>query len=113
MVLTFRSSTPETRTIVEQQGDGRQRVAVATKNPTATKLWNLIVQHPSGESWRGSFTGDTAHVTGALDEMLAKTRQDFLQDAARGDRPKSATPDHNRSVNDGNAQIKPIPGRYS
>lgn len=108
MALTFRSSTPEARTVIEQQADGRQRVAVATRNPAGTKLWSLVVQHPSGETWKGSYTGDTANVVGALDEMLARTRNEFLQDAARGDRPKSAPLDHSRSVlSDGYAPVLP------
>ena len=110
MVLTYRSTTPESRTIVEQQPDGRQRVAVATRNPAATKFWDLVVQHPSGESWKGTYTGNTANVVGALDEMLARTENSFRSDAARGDRPRPQAPDHNRSVNDGFAPVRPIIG---
>ncbi len=111
MVLTFRSTTPESRTIIEQQPDGRQRVAVAVRDTGATNRWELQVRHPSGEHWRGSFTGDNGEVNLALDEMLARTRQDFLQDAARGDQPRSAAPDYNRRITDGVAPVRSIPPR--
>src|SRR5262245_18953911 len=56
MVLTFRSTTPEARTIVEQQSDGRQRVAIATRNHTASNYWELVVAHPSGERFNARVT---------------------------------------------------------
>lgn len=110
MVLTFKSTTPETRTIIERQSDGRARVAVATRDTGSTNRWELRVQHPSGDTWRGSFVGDNGEVNLALDQMLARTRPDFLSDAGRGDRPKSAPLDLNRSVNHAVAPVRPIPG---
>jgi hypothetical protein len=110
MALTFRSTTPEQRMIVEQDDNGRQRVAVATRDYGSTRQWNLEVRHPSGERWAGSYTGDTANVVIALSEMLSRTENDFRGDKSRGDRPKSPAPDYNRRI-EGVAPIRPIPGR--
>lgn len=110
MTLTFRSSIPESRCIIEQEADGRRRVAVATRDLGATRQWNLRVSHPSGENWNGTFSGDTSEVYHALGNMLARTENEFKSDRARGDRPKSPPTDHNRSV-EGYSPIKPIPGR--
>jgi hypothetical protein len=114
MVLTFRSTTPESRTIVEREADGRQRVAYAKRNPAGTRLWDLVVEHPSGETWSGSFTG--TDVVGALNEMLNKSENAWRSDRARGDRPPSSMqPDRNRAVTDGDAvaPIRPLPGRQT
>jgi hypothetical protein len=111
MALTYRSTTPETITIVEQESDGRSRVAVATKNLNATKHWDLVVQNPSGETWPGSFTGDKAEVPLALAQMLARTENQFKSDRARGDRPAQPTYDHNRRVVESASPITRIPGR--
>jgi hypothetical protein len=58
MVLTYRSTTPESRTVIEQQPDGRKRVAVATRSAGSTQHWDLKVTHPSGEFYNGTFNGD-------------------------------------------------------
>jgi hypothetical protein len=110
MTLTFRSTIPETRTIIQQEADGRRRVAVATRDLGSTARWDLRVTHPSGENWNGTFNGDGAHVVIALGEMLNRTANDFAVDKARGDRPKPPAADHNRRV-EGFAPIRPIPGR--
>ena len=89
MSLVFRSSTPETSTVIEREADGRQRVAVATRDYGSTRQWNLLVEHPSGQTWNGTFSGPTSDVVAALDQMLAKTEHEFLVDKARGDRPRS------------------------
>jgi hypothetical protein len=112
MALTFRSTTPETRTVVEQEADGRQRVAVAIRDHGSTRHWNLQVRHPSGEHWSGTYTGDTNNVVTALNEMLARTENEFRTDKARGDRPRPTVPDFSRPV-EGYAPIRGIPGRQT
>src|SRR4051794_23549253 len=100
-MLTFRSSVPESKSIVEQQSDGRQRVALATKSHGSERSWELVVHHPSGRTWNGSFNGPTQDVIPALEAMLAKTENEYRNDKARSDRPWSDDRDQNRSVNDG------------
>ena len=101
MPITFRSSTPDSITIIQREGD-RQRVAVATKNPTATRFWNLHVEHPSGETWPGTYTGNANDVVVALGTMLAKTEHEWVSGRSRGDRPPTRTlPDRSVRVLDG------------
>ena len=110
MVLTFRSTTPETRSIVETDSHGRQRIAIATRDYGSNRQWDLQVRHPNGQTWNGSYTGDTANLVVALDEMLKRSENDFVSD--KSDRPRSSMqPDRNRSVNDGIAPVVPIPDR--
>jgi hypothetical protein len=111
MTLTFRSTAPETRVVIEREPDGRQRVARATRNPAATRHWDLRVEHPSGENWSGTFIGDTADVTLALAEMLRRSENEWKSDKSRGDRPRTEPYDHNRRVVDGVAPVQPIPKR--
>jgi hypothetical protein len=110
MSLVFRSTIPESKYVIEQENDGRRRVAVATRNLNSTRQWDLRVTHPSGQCWNGSYSGDTENVVSALQQMLGKTENEFKIDRARNDRPRSQPADHNRSV-EGYAPIKPIPGR--
>ena len=107
MALSFRSSTPESQTIVQQDPDGRTRVAVAVRNLGSTRHWDLRVEHPSGQSWNGSFTGEKNEVPLALADMLNRTQNEFVSDKARGDRPASQPYDHNRRVVDAVSPIIP------
>ncbi len=103
MVLTFRSSIPESFTLIGVDSDGRKRVCVASKNDDDFH-WQLALSHPSGQTWSGSFHGP--NVLDALTEMLASKDSEFKQDRARGDRPHEERFDPNRAVNDGSEPIK-------
>jgi hypothetical protein len=87
MTLTYRSTTPETRILIERQSDGRQRVARAVKNPDSDRQWLLSVEHPSGRAMSGTFTGQPAEVNIALSQMLARTENEWITDRDRSDRP--------------------------
>ena len=112
MALTFRSSQPETKVVIEREPDGRQRVARATKNDGSTRHWDLRVEHPNGQSWGATFNGDGAAVVVALGQMLAGTENQWKQSRAAGDRPPPSRMafDYNRRLSDdGAASISPIP----
>jgi hypothetical protein len=111
MALTFRSSTPESQTIVQQDADGRTRVAVAVRNLGSTRHWDLRVEHPSGQSWNGSFTGEKNEVPLALADLLNRTQNEFVSDKARGDRPASKPYDYNRRIEESVSPIIPVRGR--
>jgi hypothetical protein len=112
MVLVFRSTAVETRTIIQTDGDGRRRVAVATRNSGSAEGWDLCVTNPSGRTWPGTYNGDGLNVIIALTEMLARSENEFKSDKARGDRPApSQSFDHNRRVVDAVSPIIPVRGR--
>jgi hypothetical protein len=113
MVLTYKSSTPETRVVIEREPNGRQRVARATKDQSAARQWNLRVEHPNGRNWDGTFSGPSAEVTLALAQMLAQTEYEWVQDRERGDRPPSQAADRNVRVHDDGRFAEPtiIPRR--
>jgi hypothetical protein len=98
MVLTFRSSTPEERVIIERSKDGSQRVCRATQTDYNPKMWNLSLEHPSGTRWNGTFCGDGNTVQVALTQMLMDKENDYREEAARGHRPPPETRDRNVRV---------------
>jgi hypothetical protein len=111
MALTFRSSVPETQLLAQHDPDGRSRYAVATRNLGSTRHWDLRVQHPSGQSWNGTFNGEKNEVPLALADMLSRTENEFKSDKARHDRPASQPYDHNRRVVDAASPIIPVTRR--
>ena len=92
MTLTFKSSMPEQRVIIERAPDGRQRVCRATQSDFNSKMWNWRLEHPSGEFWQGTFHGDGASVNVALAQMLVDKERDYLNDKARGDKRREFKP---------------------
>ena len=107
MALTYRSSIPESFTIIGTDADGRQRVATATRH-SGDFNWRLNLRHPSGEFWEGSYRapgGSNAGVIDALGELMRQKDQAFKIDKARGDRPPPAPRDTSRSVD---ANVAPI-----
>lgn len=109
MVLTFKKP-PET-IVLERGRDEAKRVvrAVQGDNP---KRWDLTLQHPSGEAWKGTFYGDPNTVQVAMVQMMMDKETNFIEDAGRGHQPRGIQLDRNVPVNDGaEAAIRPIPGR--
>jgi hypothetical protein len=100
MVLTFKSSIPEQRVIIERDKTGRQRVCRATQSGFNARFWNLQLDHPSGETFRGTFHGDGNTVNLAMTQMLMEKEADYLTDKARGDRPRPPERDVNVVVNE-------------
>jgi hypothetical protein len=113
MVLTFLSSRPEIKVVIEREADGRQRVARATKTGS-TRHWDLGVEHPNGQSWDATFNGDGAAVVVALGQLLAGTENQWKTSRAAGDRPPPSRMvfDYNRRLpDDGASSISPITTR--
>jgi hypothetical protein len=102
MVLTFRSTISETFKLIGQDSDGSRRVAVATRIPGAQARWDLKLEHPSGRSWKGDFSGP--NVLDALAELLNSKDIEYRQERNRGHRPEpSQSFDYNRRLpDDGN-----------
>ena len=95
MTLTYRSSIPEEFKIVGRDTSGRERVAVATREPGAFN-WNMRLQHPSGRHWEGTYRGEA--IIDALGELLCSKDSEFKQDKGRGDRPHTEPYDSNRRI---------------
>jgi len=104
MVLTFRSSTPEERVIIERNANGDRRVARAVQASHNPKMWNLSLEHPSGKRINGKFHGDGNTVNLALTQMLMDSENDYKEEAARGHRPAYRI-DHNVRVGDSGENI--------
>lgn len=98
MVLTYRSSQPEERVIIERSANGDKRVARAVQSAHNPKMWNLSLEHPSGMRWRGDFHGDGATVNVALAQLLVDKESDYQQERARGHKPESMLRDPNVRV---------------
>ena len=71
----------------------------------------MLVEHPSGECWHGSYTGQD--VIPALHEMLNRVENEWRSDKGRNDRPRTTMQrDHTRRVDEhAVAAIRGIPGR--
>jgi hypothetical protein len=109
MTLTYKSSIPESFVLVGREPDGRERRVVATKESGAFN-WNLRLQHPSGESWPGTYHGPNG-ILDAMAELMRSKDSEFKQDKARGDRPRQPAFDPNRSIDGYAPPIVPHNGR--
>jgi hypothetical protein len=88
--MTFRSSIPEQRVIIERDPTGRQRVCRATQTDYNPKMSTLRLEHPSDETFSGTFHGDGGSVNVALAQLLVEKERDYAEDKARGDKPREA-----------------------
>ena len=96
MVLTYRSTTPATFKIIGEDTDGSRRVAVATRIPGSQVRWDLQLQHPSGRTWNGTFSGP--NVLDALGQLVNEKNPEYIQERARGHRPEPQMRDANRRL---------------
>jgi len=100
MVLTFRSSRPAERVLIERGSDGTQRICRATQSDYNPKMWNLTLEHPSGMRWNGTFHGDGCTVNVALTQMLMDREIEYMHEIGRGHRPPPQPHDRNVRVDD-------------
>ncbi len=77
MTLTFKSSTPEERVIIERNSIGAKRVARAVQSMDNPRSWDLSLEHPSGMRWNGTFHGDGNTVQLALTQMMMERENEF------------------------------------
>jgi hypothetical protein len=108
MVITWKSTGVRERVIIDREPDGRQRVAKAKQSDYNNRHWDLSLEHPSGERFVGTLTGANAdEACLALTQMLADHENSWVDDKARGDRPREAPYDANRRVGEATAPIIP------
>ncbi|MDN5003896.1 hypothetical protein ACFQZO_23960 [Bradyrhizobium sp. GCM10027634] len=107
MVLTFRSSTPETFQLIGTDADGRRRTVTAVKD-SGSRYWDITLRHPSGETWPARYSGD-AGILDAMAELLNSKDVQFKQDRGRGDRPPPQPYDHSRSLGDADGVPPVVP----
>ena len=73
--------------ITETDEHGRTRVATATNRSGQRHFWDLEVVHPNGQKFTGTLMhGNKREAIRGLEDMLASTENQFVRDAARGDR---------------------------
>ena|SRR5215475_9681620 len=107
MPLKFKSSSPETFMLLGRDEHGRERIVTATKYADQFN-WQLKLTHPSGQSWPGTFAapgGGNAGIIDAMGDMMRSRDSEFVQDRARGDRPREQPRDNTRSVDGAPAPI--------
>src|SRR5215510_7928701 len=99
-------ASPRRVEIVLVDDDGSKRVAVAERHRGNTNLprWDLALNHPSGRSWPGTFSG--ANVGDALFEFLARKEGEYYQERGRGHRPQPNYPDRNAPVDEAGAIMR-------
>ena len=95
MTLKFKSSTPESFTLVGRDSHGRQGTVTATKH-SGDFSWQMRLTHPSGENWDASFHGP--NILDAMSELMRSKDPQYVQDRARQDRPRPPPFDYNRRV---------------
>jgi hypothetical protein len=100
MTLTFRSSTPEERILIERGRDGTQRVCRAVQSDHNPKHWNLSLEHPSGMRWPGTFHGDGNTVSVAMTQLMMDRENEYRNEAARGHRPPPPDRDTSERVDE-------------
>lgn len=88
MALTFRSTVERLVAMTEWTEDGRDRTVVARLDPNVTGVtrWNLELEHPSGKTFPGTYTGPAVGLGSAMSAMLAETQQQYREEGKRGDR---------------------------
>jgi hypothetical protein len=89
MALTFKSSTPQQREIVERAADGSKRVCRAVQSDHNPRMWRLSLEHPSGSRWTGTAHGNASEATLWMNQLMMDHENDFKQEAARGHKPAS------------------------
>ena len=113
MALTFKSSSQETKVVIDREPSGRQRIGRAVQSEHNDQLWRLEVEHPNGKRWPGTFHGSGEEAIVALAEMMSRTKNEYIQDRARGDQPPPETRDRNVPVDDlGQNIAAPIKPRW-
>ena len=100
MVLTFKSSTPAERVLIERGSDGSQRVCRAVQADYNPNMWKLTLEHPSGTKFAGTFYGDGNNAMVALAQLLVEKENTYKEEAARGHKPRPAPLDTNVPVPD-------------
>ena len=86
MVLTYRSTIPETITLVQQDTDGRVHKGTAVRR-SDKDFWALRDEIPDGQKFERSFNGDKNEAAVALAMHMAQHRTQFNEAKHRGDRP--------------------------
>jgi hypothetical protein len=113
MVLTFKSTSPETKIVIDRAPDGRQRVGRATQSAHNPKWWEIKIEHPSGSIQRATYHGSGMEAVVAIADLMNRSANDYEQERLRGDRPPAKAFDGNMRVNDAtNAPIVPANRRW-
>lgn len=107
MTLTFKSSRTEERVLIERGKDGTQRVCRAVQTDYNRRMWNLSLEHPSGQRWGGTFHGDGNTVCLAMTQLLTDKADEYQHEINRGHRPPPQARDHNVPVDDTGRAIAP------
>ncbi|WP_315737963.1 hypothetical protein [Bradyrhizobium sp. SZCCHNR1093] len=100
MVLTYKSTAVAQVYIVEREANGDQRVARAFQMNNNPKQWSAQIEHPAGTRQCSNIYGNRGDVAVVLADYLHRTRNEYLQEAARGHRPEAPRRDANVAIND-------------
>ena len=69
MALTFKSSVPEERFLIQRGRDG-ERICRAVAEGSGGRTWNIVLQHPDGMRWNARYHGDGHSVGIAMSQLM-------------------------------------------
>jgi hypothetical protein len=96
MALTFRSTTPETKIVVDRASNGRQRVGRAVQSAHNPRWWDITIENPSGRVTPASFHGTGLEAVVAIADLMNRDEHEYETERQRSDRKEQPYPD--RSV---------------
>lgn len=111
MVLTFRSTTPETKLVIDRDSTGRQRVGKAVQSEHNAKFWNISIENPSGSVTPATFCGTGLEAVVAIADLMNRGSHEYELDRQRGDRRETPYPDKNVSIDEDGHVIGGAPVR--
>jgi hypothetical protein len=115
MALTYRSSTPEQKLVIDRAPDGRQRVGRAVASEHNPRFWNITIENPSGNVTPATYHGTGLEAVVAIADLMNRTAHEYEEERQRGDvRKQNMLPDRNVALDEnGNAVGNPIVRGYT
>jgi hypothetical protein len=102
--------TPRVVQIELIDDDGKKRICTATKHNRSnsnTPHWDLVLSHPSGQSWPAQFSG--GNILDAVGELIERKEHEYNASRSRGHKPHPGLPDRNQRVDEfGNSMTAPV-----
>ena len=111
MALTFRSSTPETKIVVDRDSTGRQRVGRAVQSESNPRWWNITIENPSGRVTPATFHGTGLEAVVAIADLMNRDAHEYGQERQRHDRREQPYPDRNVALDERGNNIGAAPIR--
>jgi hypothetical protein len=112
---TYRSSTPETKIVVDRDSTGRQRVGRAVASESNPRWWNITIESPSGRITPATYHGTGLEAVVAIADLMNRESHEYEEERQRGDvRERRMQRDRNVALDEnGNSVGNPIVKGYT